>query len=217
MRACAGLDAVIELGCGDGRVLRQAEAGVRIGVETEDEMLALARGHGRENITWVQADASTYRSPAPVDAVIVPYTTMYALAPASRTAAIALSKENLRPGGRLLFDVWSADAFHLEEDPEDPAGDAPTELAGIVADGEHWTVTERSAWDREAQTIDVTYTCQSATRSRKQHLRHHYAMTEALADTVRGTGLIVERILGSFGGEPWHRDAELAVFCCRAP
>lgn len=101
-------DHVIELGCGTGRNLLMlsdavGSGGRVVGVDLSPEMLHRARRRARslglQNVSLHLADAATFRSPEPVDAVL--FSLSYSVMP-NRVEALRLSWERLRSGGRLV-------------------------------------------------------------------------------------------------------------------
>src|SRR5687767_5211423 len=75
--AAAAGQAVLELGCGTGRVtLPIAEAGVEVvGVDSAPAMLDVARqkAAGRENPRWVEADMTSFRLDQRFGLAIIPF------------------------------------------------------------------------------------------------------------------------------------------------
>jgi SAM-dependent methyltransferase len=72
-------------------------------------------------------------------------------------AALTTAARHLGPGGRLAFDVYRADDFHAEAEPDDVPDDAFTPVGRVEVDGVAYEVLERSTWDKPRQRIDVTY------------------------------------------------------------
>ncbi len=94
---------LVELGCGTGRnLLYLGEQRSRLwriwGVDLCPSLLARAQARTLEGVEWVTADATTWRPPRPVDAVLCSYSlTMIPDWFAAVDNAIAM----LRPGGTL--------------------------------------------------------------------------------------------------------------------
>ena len=94
---------LVELGCGTGRNLdflgkRRERLWRAWGVDLCPSLLARARRRGWKEVEWTEADATAWRPPAPVDAVLCSYSlTMIPDWFAAVDNAIAM----LRPGGTL--------------------------------------------------------------------------------------------------------------------
>lgn len=100
---------VLEVGCGTGRNLTHlvqavGAAGHVYGVDLSEGMLREAKGlcaqAGWRNVTLIQADATDYALPEPVDGVI--FSLSYAVIPQHREA-LRRAWEQLRPGGRVVI------------------------------------------------------------------------------------------------------------------
>ena len=123
----------------------------------------LARAAGLD-VTWVCADATTWRPPEPVDLVVVAY---LQLPGDERRRAVRGAVESLRPGGTLL--LVAHDSTNLTDGtggPQDPAvlmtaEDVVADLAGldvevvraervareVASDDGHGGEVRRTAWD----------------------------------------------------------------------
>lgn len=104
---------LVELGCGTGRNLlylgeRRAQLWRTWGVDLCPSLLAQARARAWEGVEWVEADATTWKPPQPVDAVLCSYSlTMIPDWFAAVDNAIAM----LRPGG-----TFAVVDFHVPRD-----------------------------------------------------------------------------------------------------
>lgn len=123
-----------------------------------------ARLAGDLDVTWVCADATTWRPPAPVDLVVIAYLQVPA---ADRRTAVRSAVGMLRPGGTLL--LVAHDSTNLAEGtggPQDPAvlmsaEDVLSDLEGIevevlragrvarevTTEDPHGGEQRRTAWD----------------------------------------------------------------------
>lgn len=119
---------------------------------------------GPGDVTWVCADATSWRPPAPVDLVVIAYLQVPA---EDRRRAVRGAVEMLRPGGTLL--LVAHDSTNLTEGtggPQDPAvlmtaEDVLADLAGLDVEvvragrvarevrsaDEHGGEERRTAWD----------------------------------------------------------------------
>ena len=104
---------LVELGCGTGRNLaflgeRRRHLWRAWGVDLCPSLLTQARARGWPEVTWVEADATTWRPPAPVDAVLCSFSlTMIPDWFAAVDNALAM----LRPGG-----TFAVVDFHVPRD-----------------------------------------------------------------------------------------------------
>ena len=112
-------DRVLDVGCGCGqstvaaaRAASGGSTGSALGLDLSAPMLAVARELGRReqvaNVAFVQADAQAGPlRPGACDVVISKFGVMFFADPGAAFAALAKAT---RPGGRLAFLCWRADA-----------------------------------------------------------------------------------------------------------
>ncbi len=142
---------VVELACGTGRItVPVAEAGVHvIGVDSSPRMLEVA--HERARAAGVEALVDLrhgdLRSP-PVEErvalVLVPFRSLlHMTTEVDRERALAAARELLRPGGRLVFDVFAPSS----DDVEATHGRWLEREPGIF---------ERADWDQGARTLTLS-------------------------------------------------------------
>ncbi len=162
----------LDIGCGGGATTQQAAdlvgAGGRVvGVDISRPMLELARrrAEGRNNITFIEADAGAGAIPgAPFDAAFSRFGVMFFEEP---VAAFANIRGAMKPGGRMAFacwrpfteNLWSAEPLGaltplLKEPlkPADPNAPGPFALADAdktrrVLDEAGWREINIAPWD----------------------------------------------------------------------
>lgn len=167
LRVCQGAASVLELGCGYGRVVMALAAPGRtvVGVERDPELLAMARaalrGLSKAASAGVELHEGDMRSVSldrRFDRVLIPFGALWCMLDDDDLhAALTTAARHLAPGGRVAFDVYRADAFHAEAEPEDVPEEAFVAIGRVEVDGRPWEVLERSTWDKPRQRIDVTY------------------------------------------------------------
>ncbi len=112
-----GFARMLDVCCGMGRHARAlAAAGYTItGVERDARAVAVARerGGGPE---YEQADVRDYRpAPGAFDAAVVMSQSFGYFDPDTNRALLARLHEGLRPGGRLVLDLWNPDFFRSRQ------------------------------------------------------------------------------------------------------
>ncbi|MFO7567064.1 MAG: class I SAM-dependent methyltransferase [Enhygromyxa sp.] len=223
-RRCAGARSIVELGCGDARVLATlAEPGrTLVGVDIDPGLLELARARlgataGAE-LELVCADMRTVELPRRFDRVIIPHGGLYCLLDeASLAATLARVRALLEPEGQLILDCWAADGFVLEADPDDQDPGWLEIVKAFELDGERWEVLERSSWDKPSQRIDATYlhVQVGAEQAIEGLLRQRYLLADQLRDALAAAGLELVELHGDFAGLPYDHESELMVAIAR--
>ncbi|MBW4985465.1 methyltransferase domain-containing protein [Mameliella sp. CS4] len=101
---------VLDVACGTGATTREAarragDAGQVTGLDRNDGMIAVARGHGA-GITWVEGRAESLPfSSGSFDVLLCQFGLMFF---DDRAAALGEMRRVLRPGGRIALSVWDS-------------------------------------------------------------------------------------------------------------
>ncbi|MGR8920004.1 MAG: methyltransferase domain-containing protein [Gammaproteobacteria bacterium] len=209
--ACAGAASVLELGCGSGRVGGALAAGGHAvtGIDLNRGALALAAAAGVEAVF---ADMQSFELGRQFERILIPYNGLYCLLDdAAVLACLRAVARHLAPGGRLLLDVWAADAIDFAAAA---AADGPAcHVAAVDVSGRTWDVWETTATDAAARRLDVTYehvprgggTAVTATISQR-------ALTsEEIVVLLDRAGLELAELRGGFHGESFGPDSALCV------
>ena len=231
-RRCADARSIVELGCGDARVLAALAAPGRrlVGIDIDPELLELARARLSATpdaefelhcVDMRELELGGRR----VDRVIVPYGGIYCLLPdeshdQSRDplrATLERVAALLEPDGALILDAWAADGFHAEAEPDDQDSGWLEIVKAVELDEQRWEVLERSTWNKPAQRIDATYL---HLRVGDEHaveglLRQRYVLAEQLRTSLAAAGLELAELHGDFDGSPYDLDSELMVAVVR--
>jgi SAM-dependent methyltransferase len=120
--------AVLEIGCGTGRIaLRLAQAGVQVvGLDKSPEMLAVAQAKSGDLLTlrWVQADMRDFDLQAHFGLIILPgHVFQHMLTPDAQVAALTCIRRHLAAGGVLVV--------HLDHQELDWLGALTQTLGGV--------------------------------------------------------------------------------------
>lgn len=220
--ACTGATRVLELGCGDGRVLLAlAEDGRELwGLDLHDGLLERGRAQAKAagvDAHFVEGDMLDW--PAELaelrfERITIPHGGLYCLLGEGELARVLDNcARALVPGGELLFDVWAADDFHADADPEDQAPSWQDHLGRFEIEGRDWEIIERSSWDPARQRIDVVYTHVpvGSYEAIEGHLPQRYFLRPELEAALAAAGFEPPQLHGDFAGAPYDAEAELMV------
>jgi SAM-dependent methyltransferase len=205
---------VLELGSGSGRLLPAlVERGRRVvGLELDPALLALSRRSAPASVELVQGDMRRFELDSTFDRVIIPFTAFYCLL----TQKDALSclcnvRRHLAEGGALAFDVYAADAFHVESSPGDLDPEDLSELVSFEHRGRRWDVFEKSAWDKRRQRLDVTYVYRSRERELAIEIPQRYVRSDEIAPLLARAGLRLRTLRGGFRNQRYSKSSALLV------
>ncbi|MEM6295975.1 MAG: class I SAM-dependent methyltransferase [Myxococcota bacterium] len=211
--ACEGVDSVLELGCGDGRVLAvMSEVAVRHGLDLHEGLLEAAEARLGDAVTLHRADMRAFDLGRTFDRIVLPFSGLYCLlGDADVARCLACVRDHLTPDGALLLDAYAADEFHPHAEPEDVGVKDWNELGHVLVDGAPYAVYEQSRWDPEDQRIDVTYRyapMDGSPTTVDGVIEQRYLLRHQLEAHLRDAGLPTVQMWGGFGGEPWSAEGE---------
>lgn len=227
---CASARSIIELGCGDARVLAALAADpdpeVRgrelVGVDVDPEQLELAAVREIPGVELIEADMRSLDAGRiggrRFDRVLIPHGGLYCLLDeASVVAALRCAAALVREDGLVILDAWAADGFHVEADPDDQDPSWLERVKTIELDGERWEVLERSSWDKAAQRLDVTYlhVRVGSEEAVEGVIRQRYLLAAQLRAALEAAGLELVELLGDFDGSAHDEDARLMIAIVR--
>jgi SAM-dependent methyltransferase len=221
-RLCAGVDSVLELGSGWGRLLGPlVEVGCAVtGVEVDAGMRGEAQAHlatwapaKRAKVELLAGDMRTLELGRTFDRVLVPYCGLYCLADDAEVVAVLKRlAAHLNPDGLLVFD-----GYHIPD---------PEWIEGGLGDFDHLTTLEEGATRVEVYELDehvpercdckVSYRFEvhapdAPVRTVLQVIDHHYLVADRVQGLLEAAGLTLLGRWGSFDGAPLDEDAEQMI------
>lgn len=199
---------VLDLGCGTGLLAASLGQGRRVvGVDPAGAMLDVARQRpGGADVTWVEADARTFRSDQRFDLIVMTgHAFQCLLSDADQGALLATIARHLSPTGRFIFDSRNP---AIEEWREW----VPAESHRVIQHPRFGAVESWNDVEHDDATGIVTYqtfykvpatghTLNAASRIR-------FTPQEVIARHIVAAGLKVETWLGDWQGGPWHEGAK---------
>ena len=219
---------LLELGCGTGRVLAPlAAAGHRItGVDISPALLARAAAKLQEQVLHravqlVEADLRTFDLPHKdfAFAFCVSNTLMHLTTADDQLAALHNAARHLRPGGRLLLDLFNPDLPRLF------AVDGVTELADRWQDDAtgaevlKWSVRRLDLAEQLQETLFIYEEIFADGRTQRTTcpftLRFLWRSEAELM--LRLAGLVVEEVWGDFEGAPYGDGSDHLILIAVKP
>ncbi len=221
-------DPILELGCGTGRALLPlAAAGHSVtGVDISPALLARAAEKVRArnaaaNVRLIEADLRTFDLPEKhfAFAFCTSNTLMHFTSPEEQIAVLRNAARHLRPGGRLLLDLFNPDLARLF------AVEGVMELADRWRDAQ--TGAEVLKWS--VRRVDVAEQLQETTFIYEEIFTDGRTQRTVCPFTLRflwrseaelmlqAAGLQVEDVLGSFDGDPYASDSEHLILIAIKP
>jgi SAM-dependent methyltransferase len=226
-QACQGVDRVLELGCGYGRLIAPLlRTGVRYqGLELDPGLLALAArlrrslpAEQRARAALRLGDMRDFSFRQRFERVLIPHAALYCLrSDAQVLRCFECARAHLTQHGELVLDAYCADGFHAALDPEDMNGEQRDFLTEVYADGVRYAVFERPRWNKPAQRLLVTYEYQPAAGPRRiGRIRHRYLLRAQLKLLLARAGLELIALAGDFAGKRLSARSEQLVLRARA-
>ena len=204
-----GSKSVADFGCGPGLYTsRLAASGADVtGIDFSERSIRYAKSQASEkgtDIDYVQADYLTFSTDKRFDLIIMIMCDFCALSPAQRRVMLDKFRALLKPGGSVLFDVYSLGAY---EKREEASTYAPNLLDGFWSADPYFGFLNTFKYDAEKTVLDK-YTIVEAGRTRVVYNWLQYFDRELLKKEVETSGLKVTEVLGDVSGAPFSPDAD---------
>jgi SAM-dependent methyltransferase len=222
----SGVDSVLELGCGSGRILTElAQAALSagghtqiVGLDIDPEALRLAElALGDTPATLVEADMRSFQLDRQFDRIFIPYNSLYALlSDDDMVACLKTAVRHLTPTGRIIFDGYIvADGDELESDGTDVEREFE-HLTSIIDAGTRIDVfeTERPSGRRYGYDAVYRYRLVYASGARDEvdiTIQHHYILESHLPTILAKSGLRALNVYGNFYGSPLGCESPIMV------
>jgi SAM-dependent methyltransferase len=198
---------ILDAPCGEGRVARiLIERGYQVvGLDGSAPLLTLARA-STDRARWLQGDVRELPFAEEFDAAVVMWSSFGYFDRAGDRAFAAGLRRALRPGGRLLLDLNSAETLLHRVDGRDWAH------AGGV------TALEERRFDPRSGRVFTTWTLRRGERVEQHQASYRLYGCAELIDLLADVGFTDARPYGGFHGEPFRVGAaHLVLVAARAP
>ena len=139
-------EAVLEIGCGSGRITRDLASRAREVVAIDPDAAALGRARAQvsaASVSFVQASAETYEVIGRAFDAAVFSLSLHHLAPGAMDASLLQVARGLRPGGRIVAIEPGDDGTLIEAETRFDVGDGDERSAKEAA---HHAVRRLAGW-----------------------------------------------------------------------
>lgn len=220
-KACKGVDSVLELGAGYGRLIPALAhvAAKVVALDCEPSLIAAARRQiralpelERRRASCVLANMQSFELRDRFDRIILPYNGLYCLP--NRRAVLSCfrrARRHLTQTGQFVFDVWAADEF--DNTAESPAHyDDTGPILSLCHRGQTWDVFETSHLRSHIQRLDVVYTYVPRVSGSivRIPIAQRYAPAKELVGLLQVAGM---QVVASFGGFRGQRRTGKSAHC----
>jgi SAM-dependent methyltransferase len=220
-RRAGAASSVLELGCGTGRLsLPLARAGHTVtGVDLSPAMLARAREklaaepeEVRRRVTFVEGDIRELdlQPSPPRDLVIAPFRVLqHFVSGDEQLRVLSVARRQLRPGGRLVLDVFNPSYPLMTRDRSAEVEDTPERA---LADGRTIRRTVRIAgmhWAEQVTDVELIYYVRTGDRTERvvQAFPMRWFTPAELTHLVARAGFRLDALYGGFDRRPLDDDA----------
>lgn len=222
--AAHGAHAILELGCGSGRVIEALEADGHtvVGLDLSPGLLARARERTEraELVLGDMRELEEVFGERRFDRIFCPFNGMYCmLDEEDLLRTLRGARALLSDDGLLVFDGYDASDFHEGGDAADDDNvDVPEWVKTVACEGDEWDVFESSRWDRDAQLIEATYhhvPREGAGPSVIATIPQRYLVESQIAPLLAEAGLELLVLHGDFDQSVWTDESPLLVVTAR--
>lgn len=205
--------AIADFGCGPGLYAsRLAEQGAVVtGIDFSENSLNYARKAAAEKglqIAYVQANYLEFETADRFDLIIMIMCDFCALSPQQRQVLLSKFRSLLKPGGRVLLDVYALNTFDRKEAS---ATYERNQLNGFWSPDEYYAFVNTFKYEQEKILLDK-YTIIEAARTRVVYNWLQCFSRKTLTAEFEGSGFEVEAVYADVSGKPYSPDSdEMAI------
>ncbi len=209
---------VADFGCGPGLYAsRLARRGVKVtAIDFSERSISYAIGEAEKeglSIDYRLADYLEFDTPKRFDLIIMIMCDFCVLSPTQRKAMLSRFRSLLRPGGRVLFDVYSLAGFAGRVES---AGYGPNQLDGFWSPERYYGFLNVFKYEDDMIVLDK-YTIVEPGRTRTVYNWLQYYSPESIGDLLSENGFRVADMYGNVAGGPFDpAESEFAVVAEKA-
>lgn len=204
---------IADFGCGPGLYShRLAKSGARVtGIDFSKRSIEYAKKTSIKegvSVNYVNEDYLAYETDKCFDLILMIMCDFCALSPFQREIVLNKFRAFLKPNGRILFDVYSLNAY---QEKEEQSICETNLLNGFWSEGGYQGYLNIFKYEKEKVILDK-YTIIEANRRRTIYNWLKYFSPEELEKELIGAGFTVEKLYSDVAGSPFDpKGPEFAV------
>ena len=204
---------IADFGCGPGLYSsRLAKCGARVtGIDFSERSIKYARDEAEQlglSIEYINQNYLDYRTDDHFDVILMIMCDYCALSPSQRMAMLTKFNSLLQPGGSVLLDVYSLNAFNQRVEANSYAVNM---LNGFWSEDKYYGFLNTFKYDSEKVVLDK-YTILEAERKRTVYNWLQYFSSESLLSEFKEAGFVQHELYGNVAGAPFDKtDSEFAI------
>jgi cyclopropane fatty-acyl-phospholipid synthase-like methyltransferase len=209
---------VVDFGCGPGLYTsRLAKRGAEVtGIDFSPRSIEYARDQAGKlglKIDYLNESYLDFTTDRRFDVLLMIFCDFCALSPAQRQIMLTTSRSILKPGGRIVLDVYSLTAFDRRSEM---AGYEKNLLDGFWSPEYYYGFLNSFKYEEEKVSLDK-YTIVEQSRTRTIYNWLQYFSEASLTREFRQAGLEIVELYSDVAGEPYDaKTAEFAVVAAKA-
>ena len=209
---------VADFGCGPGLYAsRLARLGAVVtGIDFSKRSIDYAKDTalaGALSVNYVNENYLDFETQERFNLILMIMCDFCALSPTQRNAMLNKFRSILKPGGRVLLDVYSVAAF---QEKEEVATYEENQLNGFWSPDKYYGFLNTFKYDKEMLSLDK-YTIVESVRTREVYNWLQHFSPDDLAKEFASAGLAVERVYSDVAGADYSETStEFAVVARKA-
>jgi SAM-dependent methyltransferase len=206
-------EAVLDVGCGTGALLREARKrghqGRLCGLDPAEGMLAQARQ--RTDIEWIQGDLTSAARNGEFDLVVMTgHAFQMLIEDAELRAALAAIRSALTKDGRLAFETRNPSARAWANWTK-----APLEIVGSNSSGTKRVIEITTPFDGQVLSFTQTFTTPDRSEPLVSHSTLRFLDAPTLSSFLSAAGLVIEAQFGDWDRRPLTDSAREIITIAR--
>ncbi len=204
---------IADFGCGPGLYSsRLAKCGARVtGIDFSERSIKYARDEAEQSglsIEYINQNYLDYHTDDRFDLILMIMCDYCALSPLQRISMLTKFNSLLQPGGSVLLDVYSLNAFNQREEANSNEANM---LDGFWSEDTYYGFLNTFKYDSEKVVLDK-YTILEAERTRTVYNWLQYFSSGSLLSEFREAGFAHHEFFGDVAGAPFDEtDSEFAI------